>query len=587
MISENTVQRNAMRNSITEITRKISDNDISVCIEHGLSFKRTPDAEEVKEYHAKLKEIAQDLYKHNIDNMMDGNASSTQPGIKLIKKYVWELAEEIENMLEGVKGVSNLKPLVHYASIHPNKGDDFSSRCKELALMGLTNLLNLTMTVSDKSKVGASYSMMCKILGKHLVEAMFADYKTQENRMRYENTQARKKDASIRSYKPKSMEKIKVEILGRKAWSDEEQAHKELIIKSGAVLLNIVLDCTDLVEVKKKKMSSKSKHAFRNLELRPEVLDDVQSMISEGCIKVNYYAPNITQPKPWKAQARNQKKLVRNSQYCKYSEGEIVPHIAKIDKELHSRDVMPRVFDVLDIVEATEWTVDADMIKTIKECIDKGVEIPGINEKVIIPPKPPMLWDFAKNEKTPRRMKQDETHEEYITQNEDAKHVKEGEVNQWWESFYFDTKGLEEAFKTYRKVNAYLFEEDAVFEGREDKELIGQWYKAYKAKVSNDSKCAAGMRSIETADQLKEYEKIYFAHNLDTRGRLYPIATSLNPQLNDVSKGLLKFAEGDIVDEEALGWLEVNIANNWANEVEIELTDEELMNEIEFIRQFV
>lgn len=95
------------------------------------------------------------------------------------------------------------------------------------------------------------------------------------------------------------------------------------------------------------------------------------------------------------------------------------------------------------------------------------------------------------------------------------------------------------------------------------------------------------MRSIETADQLKEYKEIFFAHNLDTRGRLYPIATSLNPQLNDVSKGLLKFAEGDVVDEEALGWLEVNLANNWANEVEIELTDEELMNEIEFIQQFV
>ena len=67
---------------------------------------------------------------------------------------------------------------------------------------------------------------------------------------------------------------------------------------------------------------------------------------------------------------------------------------------------------------------------------------------------------------------------------------------------------------------------------------------------------------------------------------IYPIATSLNPQLNDVSKGLLKFAEGDVVDEEALGWLEVNLANSWAEDVTLELNDDELMDEIAFIMQF-
>ena len=292
---------------------------------------------------------------------------------------------------------------------------------------------------------------------------------------------------------------------------------------------------------------------FRNLELKPEVLEDVKEIISEGIIKVNYYAPNITKPKPWEAQARNKKKLVRNSNYKTYREGEVVDHVAKINKELHSREEMPRVFNVLDIVESTEWTVDAEMIKTIRECIEAGIEIPGINEAVNIPIKPPTMWDFAKNDKTPRKPNQEESPEDYAEYNEDAKHVKEGELLQWWENFYFDLEGLKKAFTKYRKTNATLFEEDALFEGREDNELAGEWYKQYKKKISNDSKCAAGMRSIETADQLKEYKEIYFAHNLDTRGRLYPIATSLSPQLNDVSKGLLKFAEGDAVDEEALG----------------------------------
>ena len=49
MISENTATRNEMRNSITNITRQIKDSDITKCIELGLNFKRTPDADEVKE----------------------------------------------------------------------------------------------------------------------------------------------------------------------------------------------------------------------------------------------------------------------------------------------------------------------------------------------------------------------------------------------------------------------------------------------------------------------------------------------------------------------------------------------------------
>ena len=121
MISENTQQRNVMRNSITEITRTLDDSDIQQCIDLGLSFKRTPDADEVTNYNNKLSEIAQDLYKHNIDNMvMDGNASSTQPGIKLIKKHVWTLAEELQALLEGVSGKSSLKPLIKYLEVAIN-----------------------------------------------------------------------------------------------------------------------------------------------------------------------------------------------------------------------------------------------------------------------------------------------------------------------------------------------------------------------------------------------------------------------------------------------------------------------------------
>ena len=548
MISENTQTRNKVRNGINDITRT----------ENWDGVKRTPNAEEVRGYHAKLKDIAENLYKHNIDNMMNGNAASTQPGIKLIKKHVWKLAEELETMLEGVKGVSNLKPLLQYCKLQPvSSKEDFSSRCKELALMGLSTLVNLALNVSDKNIQGFSYSQTAKSLGKKLVNAMLDDYKAQENRVKYENSQAVKADKTVRRYKPKSMADIKIEVLGRKAWSEEEQAHKELEIKAGAVLITLVLDLTEFATIEKRRVSSKSRF-FRNIEINPEVLDEVKEMISNGASQADYYAPDITKPNQWRnktyegnvcgIQKRNGKPLVRNARYNKQNKEE--NHIAKMDETLHTTEAMPKVFKVLDTIESTEWTIDCDMIKTIKECIEANVEIPGINENIIIPVKPPTKWSFRIDE-------------------------------QGSEEPVFDLEAFDKECSEYREVNPDFFE------SKENTELVREWYKLYKTKVSNSSKCAAGMRSIETAEALQEYEKIYFAHNLCTRGRIYPIATSLNPQLNDVSKGLLKFAEGDVVDEEALGWLEVNLANAWGNEVEVELTDQEALEEMEFLRQFV
>ena len=562
MISENTVQRNAMRNSIAEITRKISDTDISVCLEHGLAFKRTPDAEEVKEYHAKLKEIAQDLYKHNIDNMMDGNASSTQPGIKLIKKYVWELAEEIQALLEGVSGKSSLKPLIKYCEILPTKKCTFESRCQELALIALTHVVNgVTATSTTKtSDSGLAKSRTVKEIGKVISRKIFDDAVAQENRLAYENKMERLKDAKIRTYKPSSRKQLMVNVWGVKKRGHEalesleqerfDKAKTDMGIRFGGQLVNTLVEKFDFVEVKKRISPNNKKHSFNNLELNQEHAAEVQEMISQGASQVSLEMPSISLPRQWESPKRFGKSLVRNSNYKTYKEGEIVDHVAKIDKDLHSRQNMERVYKVLDIIEATEWTVDAEMIAVLNQCIQEGVEVPGINSVAIVPPKPPSKWAFRNEAKE----------DEEIT---------------------FDMVEFEQACKEYREANPTAFE-DAT-----DEELIKKWHKSYKAKASNDSKCAAGIRSIETASALQEFEKIYFPHNMDTRGRIYPIATSLNPQLNDVSKGLLKFAEGDIVDEEALGWLEVNIANNWANEVEIELTDEELMNEIEFIRQFV
>lgn len=56
-------------------------------------------------------------------------------------------------------------------------------------------------------------------------------------------------------------------------------------------------------------------------------------------------------------------------------------------------------------------------------------------------------------------------------------------------------------------------------------------------------------------------EKMYFPHNLDFRGRAYPLSPHFNHLGNDLSRGLLLFWNGKKLGERGLLWLKVHLAN--------------------------
>ncbi|KAL7270076.1 DNA-directed RNA polymerase [Rhizina undulata] len=57
------------------------------------------------------------------------------------------------------------------------------------------------------------------------------------------------------------------------------------------------------------------------------------------------------------------------------------------------------------------------------------------------------------------------------------------------------------------------------------------------------------------------FEKFYFPHNVDFRGRAYPIPPNLNHIGNDLSRGLLMFDEARELGETGLKWLKIHCAN--------------------------
>ncbi|KAL6753198.1 mitochondrial single-subunit RNA polymerase [Haematococcus lacustris] len=66
---------------------------------------------------------------------------------------------------------------------------------------------------------------------------------------------------------------------------------------------------------------------------------------------------------------------------------------------------------------------------------------------------------------------------------------------------------------------------------------------------------------LSLAQQLAAHPAFYLPHNIDFRGRAYPIPPYLHHLGDDVSKGLLQFAQGQPLGRHGLSWLMVQLAN--------------------------
>ena len=86
---------------------------------------------------------------------------------------------------------------------------------------------------------------------------------------------------------------------------------------------------------------------------------------------------------------------------------------------------------------------------------------------------------------------------------------------------------------------------------------------------------------LKTAEGLLEEDAFFFPHNMDFRGRCYPIPPHLNHIGSDVCRGLLQFAEGKPLGSRGLFWLKSHLAslcgvNKVSFEDRVKYTDEHI-----------
>ncbi|XP_044493476.1 DNA-directed RNA polymerase 1B, mitochondrial-like isoform X2 [Mangifera indica] len=108
--------------------------------------------------------------------------------------------------------------------------------------------------------------------------------------------------------------------------------------------------------------------------------------------------------------------------------------------------------------------------------------------------------------------------------------------------------------------------------GTEDVAEIKKWkWKVKAAKKENSERhsqrCDAELK-LAVARKMKDEEGFYYPHNLDFRGRAYPMHPHLNHLGSDLCRGILEFAEGRPLGKTGLCWLKIHLANLYAGGVD-------------------
>lgn len=101
-----------------------------------------------------------------------------------------------------------------------------------------------------------------------------------------------------------------------------------------------------------------------------------------------------------------------------------------------------------------------------------------------------------------------------------------------------------------------------------DPDVLKAWKKAASEVYTHNAKAVSSKlslsRTLDTAKDYSDYEKLFFVYQCDFRGRIYAISQGPNPQGSDTQKAVLEFAEGKpIGDDSGPRWLAIHGANTF------------------------
>lgn len=195
---------------------------------------------------------------------------------------------------------------------------------------------------------------------------------------------------------------------------------------------------------------------------------------------------------------------------------------------------MPNVYDAIHLLQETAWRVNKPVLEVALKAWPLSGFKEGVPEKLQGFAKLPEVGERPLPPRTPRMLEHREA------------------LREW---------------KFNRATGAMPPQMDEALAKE-----IAQWKRKaapiHRFNAKRLSKMRSTTSTIQVAQQYADYERIYFPHMLDFRGRIYPIANFLQPQGTDIARGLLTFADALPITEEngGAGWLAIQLATSWGND---------------------
>eukprot|EP00596_Hydrurales_sp_CCMP1899_P000357 CAMPEP_0119048724 /NCGR_PEP_ID=MMETSP1177-20130426/60699_1 /TAXON_ID=2985 /ORGANISM="Ochromonas sp, Strain CCMP1899" /LENGTH=975 /DNA_ID=CAMNT_0007025033 /DNA_START=116 /DNA_END=3043 /DNA_ORIENTATION=+ len=334
---------------------------------------------------------------------------------------------------------------------------------------------------------------------------------------------------------------------------EDEPWSNELKVKIGAALTSFVIE-TALTESNKpafeysKKQLAKGSFKFVGILKLND--DQFKQIVDKDLTNITpRYLPMLCPPKSWDNKKKDGCYYRLNSQLMRSR--------SRSQNEALRRANMSDVTDGLNYLGTIAWRINTPMYKIIKEVYERKLPCGGL---------PTVMLDLPKEEDCiriipPRRKSYAEIEREKnskIDLNDplDLKNDIDSDMKKHIDS---DDK------LPFESEETAIVEEVLSLEPQFDE----RYFKDMTKRVLNKN---SEMHSLQCDMKLKFWvaenfldEKFYYPHNLDFRGRAYPIPPNLNHLGSDVCRGLLMFDKEKPLGENGLFWMKVHISNLFGN----------------------
>lgn len=275
----------------------------------------------------------------------------------------------------------------------------------------------------------------------------------------------------------------------------------------GTKLISIIINQTGYVCVtERSEGTAKKPRTPKYIEATPKTMEWINEKSKRNGILNPLFYSTIVAPKPWLHPYRGgyHSPLIRQMTMIKTRNNNFLTEIA------NKVDDMKPVYDSTNALQDTSWCINKKVLQVMEVFYDQNTPIGKIppTENLPLPPKPHNISDKAK-------------FKEWLSKNKDT-----------WTDWKHKASKIHE-------FNARIVSKRIQFK-----------------------------KIIELAKQFEQENEIFFPHQLDFRGRAYPIPMFLNPQGVEHARALLMFSKGERMgnNPNSSKWLSIHGANQYGED---------------------